>query len=199
MRIPAAKHAVETGLKERAIYNSLDQHVKPEEVASLRELGVQSSVLMAFDPRNAWPEGRLNILRGYEGQTGLLEAAKQAGLQKTLVDTAVLDVPSIGLASKATQLVKEECGLPTGCGPSNAVSTWKRVKMEYVFPAYTTCLASSAVVVLMAYADFVLYGPIEYAETVFPACAMTDAIIAYAARRLGTRTKTKDHPLFKIF
>jgi tetrahydromethanopterin S-methyltransferase subunit H len=48
-------------------------------------------------------------------------------------------------------------------------------------------------------ANFVLYGPIELSEVVFIACAMTDALIAYAAKKQGIVTKTKNHPLYKIF
>jgi tetrahydromethanopterin S-methyltransferase subunit H len=199
VRMSAMEHAIEAGLKDRAIYNSLDYHVKPEEISRLKELGVESSMLMAYNLRNLWPEGRLEILKGYEGQIGLLEAAEKAGIKNLLVDTAVLDVPSIGHAAKAIHLVKSECGLPAGCGPSNAVTTWKRVKKEYAPYAYPACLAGSSIVTMMMGANFVLYGPIEFAEVVYPPCAMTDAIIAYAARKLGTRTKAKDHPLFKIF
>jgi len=199
VRMPAMKHAVEVGLKDRAIYNSLDYHVKPEEVSMLKELNVESTVLMAYNPRNVWPEGRLEILRGYEGQMGLLEAAEKAGIRNLLVDTAVLDVPSIGHAAKAIYLVKSEHGLPTGCGPSNAIATWKRVKKEYKPFGYHACLAGSAIVNIMTYANFILYGPIEFAETVYPACAMTDAIIAYTARKLGIKPKVSNHPLFKIF
>jgi len=199
VRIPAMRHAVEAGMGDRAIYNSLDYNVKREEISRLGELGVRSSMLMAYNPKNVWPEGRIEILRGYQGQMGLLEAAEQAGVENILVDTAVLDVPSIGHAAKAIHLVKSEYGLPSGCGTSNAVTTWGRVRKEYSHHAYPACIAGSAIVTIMTYANFVLYGPIEFAETVFPACAMTDAIIAYAARKLGTRPKVKDHPLYKIF
>jgi tetrahydromethanopterin S-methyltransferase subunit H len=51
----------------------------------------------------------------------------------------------------------------------------------------------------MGGADFIFYGPIKYAEVAFPACAMTDAIIAYRAMRHGIRPKVKSHPLYKIF
>jgi tetrahydromethanopterin S-methyltransferase subunit H len=199
IRMPAMEHAIEAGLRDRAIYNSLDHHVKPEEISMLKELEVKSSMLMAYNPRNVWPEGRLEILKGYEGQVCLLEAAEKAGIKNLLVDTAVLDVPSIGHAAKAIHLVKDECGLPAGCAPSNAVTTWKRVKKEYAPYAYPACLAGSSIVTMMMGANFVLYGPIEFAEVVYPVCAMTDAIIAYAARKQGTRPKVKNHPLFKIF
>lgn len=199
VRIPATKHSIEVGLKDRIVYNSLDYQVKSGEIDSLKELSVKSSVLMAYNPRNVWASGRLDILRGYEGQMGLLEAAEKADVKNLLVDTAVLDVPSIGHAAKGIYLVKKEFGLPAGCGPSNAIAIWKRLKKEYTRHAYSASLAGSAIVNMMMCADFVLYGPIEFAEAVYPACAMTDAIIAYASRKLGTRPQVSNHPLFKIF
>ena len=49
VRLSAIKYAIEVGLKERAIYNSIDNHVSEEETSSLRDLGVESSVLMAYN------------------------------------------------------------------------------------------------------------------------------------------------------
>ena len=72
-------------------------------------------------------------------------------------------------------------------------------KGEFGPAAYNVCLGGSVVVTQMSGANFVLHGPVEFAEAAFPACAMTDAIIAYAAKRLGTTTKMPNHPLYKIF
>ena len=200
IRMPAVKHAVEIGLTERAIYNSIDFHVSDEEINFLRDCRVQNAVLMAFNAKKPWAEGRVDVLKGESGQKSLLEAAEEAGVQKVLVDTAVLDMPSIAICSKAIQLVKSEFGLPAGCGPANAVTTWKRVKKGEFGPhAYEVCSGGSGILTQMMGADFVMYGPIELSEVAFVACAMTDALIAYAARRLGIVTKTRNHPLYKIF
>ncbi len=199
VRIPVMRHLAETGLINRAIYNSIDYAIEPDEIASLKEIGAESSVLMAFNPRNVWTEGRMEILEGYDGQKGLLEAANEAGIHNILVDTAVLDVPSIGISARAVYIIKNEYGFPVGCGPPNAITTWKKAKKEMGPYAYNTCLAGSGIITQSLGANFVLYGPIEEAEAVFPACAMADAIIAYNARRLGIRQKTKNHPLLKIF
>ncbi|MEM2875514.1 MAG: hypothetical protein QXL67_00970, partial [Candidatus Bathyarchaeia archaeon] len=199
VRLSTIKYAVETGLRERAIYNSIDNHVSDEEIDALREVGVESSMLMSYNPRNVWAKGRLEILRGWEGQIGLLEAAEKAGIKKILVDTAVLDVPSIGIAASAIKIVKEELGLPAGCGPSNAITTWSRLKQEFSVHAYPSSLAGSALLNILMGANFVLYGPIKYADTVYPVCAMADAIVSYNARTLGIRPKVKNHPLYKIF
>jgi tetrahydromethanopterin S-methyltransferase subunit H len=199
IRLPAMKHACEVGLIDRAIYNSIDYNVKEEEITTLKEIGVKSSVVLAFNPQNVWPEGRLEILRGTPNKPGLLEAAAKAGIEKLLIDTAVLDVPSIGLALDAITLVKNEIGLPAGCATSNAITTWKKVKQEFSLIGYDVCTASAGVMTLTAGANFLLYGPIELANRVFPACAMADALIAYTGRRSGIKPRVSMHPLFKIF
>ncbi len=200
IRMPAMKHAVEIGLTERAIYNSIDFHVSNEENNFLKDCRVQNAVLMAFNPKKPWADGRVDVLKGESGQKGLLKAAEEAGVQKVLVDTAVLDMPSIAICSKAIQLVKSEFGLPAGCGAANAVTTWKRVKKGEFGPlAYEVCSGGSGILTQTMGANFLLYGPIELSETMFIACAMTDALIAYGARKLGIVTKTRNHPLYKIF
>jgi len=200
VRIPAIKHAFEIGLKDRAIYNSIDYTTGSEEVQALKKLGVVSSVVMAFNKKNPWPEGKVEILQGFPGQKGLLDVASEAGVKNILVDTAVIEIVGIGISARAIYLVKNQFGLPAGCGPANAITTWTKVKKGEFGPyAYNICLGGSAVVTQMMGANFVLYGPIELAEAAFPACAMTDTLIAYTAKRLGTTPKTKDHPLYKIF
>ena len=200
IRMPAMKHAVEIGLTERAIYNSIDFHVSNEENNFLKDCRVQNAVLMAFNPKKPWADGRVDVLKGESGQKGLLKVAEEAGLQKVLVDTAVLDMPSIAICSQAIRLVKSEFGLPAGCGAANAVTTWKRVKKGEFGPlAYEVCSGGSGILTQTMGANFLLYGPIELSETMFIACAMTDALIAYGARKLGIVTKTRNHPLYKIF
>lgn len=198
VRIPAIKHAVEIGLRERAIYNSIDYSVKEEEISSLREIGVKSTVALTYNPTNVWAEGRVDILRGTETQKSLLKAAEEAKIKNILVDTSVLDVPSISLASKAIQLIKSEFGLPAGCGPANAITTWKTAKKKLGPYAYDVCMATGAVITQMNGADFVLYGPIEFAERVFPACALIDALNTYYGRRMGIKPQVTEHPLAKI-
>jgi tetrahydromethanopterin S-methyltransferase subunit H len=200
VRLPAIKHAAEIGLAERAIYNSIDFHVTEEEIKVLKDCKVKNAVLMAFNPKKPWAEGRLDVIKGEPGQKGLLQAAEEAGVENILVDTAVLDMPSIGISAKAIYLVKNEFGLPAGCGPANAVTTWKRVKKGEFGPyAYEVCSGGSGILTQMMGANFVLYGPIELSEAAFISCAMTDALIAYVARRIGTTPKTRNHPLYKIF
>ena len=198
-RLAAMQYVSEVGLMDRAIYNSINCYVTDEELRSLKDLAVQNAVVLAFDPKNQTFDGRVSILKGYPGQRSLLSAAQDAGVSNVLVDTAVLDVLSIGTASRAIYSLKEEFGLPAGCGPANAMAIWKRLREGEFGPvAYKVCSGGSALFTQMMGANFVIHGPIELAEAAFPACAMTDAIIASEAKKLGTAIKAVNHPLYKI-
>jgi len=196
VRLPAVRHCIEVGLGERAIYNSIDENVREEEVEVLREEGLTAAVVLAFNSLDPRPEGRMALLRGSHGRSGLLDAASRAGVEKILVDVAVLDTPSIGASARTIHMVKSEFGLPAGCAPSNAVTAWKSLKLlgEY---ARSTCIASSHAILPAFGADFLLYGPIKYAEMVFPACAMVDAFMGYDARWRGIKPR-RSHPLYKV-
>lgn len=198
VKIAGIKYSREVGLDKRVVYNSINYRVNDEEIKALKENKVKAAIILTYNPRNVWPAGRIEILKGSSSQKGLLTIAEEAGVEKPLIDTAVLDVPGIGLATEAVFLVKEEFGLPCGGGPVNAVSEWKRVK-EFGAHAKNVCMANAATAMQYAGADFVLYGPIRKAEVIFPATAMADALIAYNARIHGTRLKTRNHPLLKIF
>jgi len=199
VRIPVVRHVAEVGLLDRAIYNSIDEHTGLDEVKALREIGVKSSMLLAFSMNKIWPEGRIDILKGYENKKGLIELAKESGVANVLVDTAVLDLASIGLAAKAVYLVKSEFGLPAGCSPSNASATWKRGKEKYGETAYQVCDSAVDVVIQLNGGDFILYGPIRKAGRVFPAIALIDGLIAYSNKRYGISPKVKNHPIYKVW
>ena len=197
-KLETVGHIKKTGLIDRVIYNSINYLSTPQELNALRDLGVQSCVVLAFDPKEPLG-GREAVLLGNSKQPGLLVAAEQAGIQNLLVDTAVLQVPSIGAAGKAIYAIKEKFGLPAGCAPENAISIWKKLKAgEFGPDARKVCLGASTLYTQMMGADFVIAGPINYADAVFPACAMADAIIGAEVQNLGVKISS-DHPLYKIF
>jgi tetrahydromethanopterin S-methyltransferase subunit H len=201
VRIEAMHHVSEVGLTDRAIYNSIMETPRQSEIDALKDLKVKSSIVLAFNARDMTPEGRIQVLKGGSGRTGLIDFAKQAGIQNILVDTAVLDVASIAFAARAIQLVREEFGLPAGCGPSNAITAWKKVKKGMMGPhAYTTTISGAALYTTMMGGNFVLYGPIEEAYAVFPAIGMIDAMTAYYAKReYRVRPDSAQHPMYKVF
>jgi tetrahydromethanopterin S-methyltransferase subunit H len=197
-KLQAVMHTREIGLIAKVIYNSINFLSTPQELQALKELGVKSAVVLAFDPKDP-SGGREAILSGSDKQPGLLAAAKDAGIENVLVDTAVLQVPSIGDAGKAICAIKEKFGLPAGCAPANAISIWKKLKEgEFGHEGRKVCLAASTLFTQMMGANFVIAGPIDYADVVFPPCAMADAIIASEAQKMGVKI-APNHPLYKIF
>jgi tetrahydromethanopterin S-methyltransferase subunit H len=199
VRLAGLKHSAEIGLLDRVVYNSITFHVSDEEINSLKNTGAKSAVLLGYNPGNIRPQGRVDLLRGKENTKGLLQQASDAGVQNILIDTAVLDVPSIGLAAEAIKLVKKEFGLPCGAGPLNAVLEWKRVA-ELGEDAKKTCAAAAVTAMVHAGASWVLYGPMCNSGLVFPAVAMVDSIIAFTLSRMRlTTVQAKNHPLYKIF
>ena len=48
-------------------------------------------------------------------------------------------------------------------------------------------------------ANYLMFGPAELAQWVFPAVAVTDTYIASAAADLGTRPVEETHPIYKAF
>ncbi len=192
-RLEAVRHFCGSDVMPRLIYNSIDEHCTDEEAATLRECGVKSAVLLALSSRAVRPADRLTLLRDC-----LLPAAERAGIENILVDTGVLDIPSVGWAAQAVRLVKEELGYPAGCAPANAIYLWHKLRAKGT-PAFEA--ASSVVVTLPQSlgANFVFYGPMRNAPWAYPAAAAMDAMIAYVGRLNGVRPVVKSHPLYRIF
>jgi len=199
VRIPAIKHAVETGLNSRALYNTVCAEVKPEELQVLHELKVKSAVILAFNPRKPTVDGRLEALAGTQEKPGLIQQTVEAGVQNILIDLSVLDVPDVGPAAKAVYLCKERFGYPAGCAPANAVDMWKKTK-AFTQSDFATSHASLLASTIVMGANFVMYGPTSRADISYQAVAVADAIVAYTMRQMyRTRPLTERHPLFKIF
>jgi tetrahydromethanopterin S-methyltransferase subunit H len=198
VKISVLSFLKEIGLNNKTVYNSINWHFNENEINALKKNDAKAAIILTYNPKNVWPAGRVQILKGDSSEKGLLKIARTAGIEKPLIDTAVLDVPSIGLAAEALVLIKKEFGLPCGGGPMNAISDWKRIE-EFGEHAKSVCMSNAVTAMQYAGANFILYGPIGNAEIVFPAAAMADALIAYKAKLHGVKPKTKNHPLFKIF
>ncbi|HID90649.1 TPA: tetrahydromethanopterin S-methyltransferase subunit H, partial [Candidatus Bathyarchaeota archaeon] len=160
--IAGLEHAEESGLVDRVVYNSLIPHHKPAEVEKIEEVGLDSAVLLALNMRDFTTRGRVSAIRE------LLPVARRAGIKKPLIDTCVMDIPTLGQACQAILQLKAEFGLPAGCGAHNAVSTWRGLRAKFGDEAVEPCTASANVVAAAVGADFILYGPIEAAPFTFP-------------------------------
>ena len=74
VRMFAAKYADEIGAGKLAVYNSVNASALPEEWEAIKQTDVDSAIVLAFNPTDVSPKGRLDILTvGGTGQEqGLL-------------------------------------------------------------------------------------------------------------------------------
>lgn len=191
VRLAGLRYAKETGLIDRIVYNSIIPETKPEELQEIKESKLECAILLAYNPTDFTSQGRVRTIKT------LISTANNVGIKKPLIDTCVLDVPTLGVASKALFQIKNETGLPVGAGTHNAIGTWRGLKKKMGKQAVTPCSVSAAIMAVAIGADFVLYGPIEDAQYFFPAVALVDAAYAQLLMEKGKRPDTK-HPLFKI-
>jgi len=191
IRIAGLNYVKEVGLKNPIIYNSLLPEYRKEELDKIKEAGVKNAVLLAFTTKEFTSEGRIKAIRN------LIPVTKEAGLEKLLIDTAVIDVPSLGMAYRAIYELKSEFGLPTGCGAHNAIGTWRGLRTKMGRQAMHPSMAVASAITLAAGADFVLYGPIEYSDYVFPTVALVDAAFGQLSIEKGKMPDAR-HPIFRI-
>ena len=162
VRIAGAKYASEVGLKKRVIYNSLMLESKTEEFQAIKENRVESAILLAYKRAIMTSEARVKTIKD------LLPKVEEAGATKLLLDTFVIDIPSLSMACRAMLDLKRELGLPSGCGAHNAISTWLGLKKRMGAQAVRPCAVTVNVTPVVLGADFILYGPIEDCKYVFP-------------------------------
>ncbi|MBS7611416.1 hypothetical protein KEJ27_04330 [Candidatus Bathyarchaeota archaeon] len=187
----------EVGLQESAVYNSINYMLTEEEVEAIGRTKLKAAIIQAFNPKNPYSTGMIQILRGTTEKDGLIARAFKAGIEKPLIFMPVLDVPSVGFAARGIYLAKEEFGMPTGTAPIGVVGKWSKAKglEENVKMA---CRGGALALTQTMGANFIIYGSIAKAKHVFPICAMIDVIIAYHARSMGIKLLVKNHPLYKV-
>ncbi len=202
IRIPTIKRLKEIGLSDQLIYNTIDPNASEEELEAIKESKISCAIGVAFHSRKLWPKDKLSLITGTEAEEGLLAKAERAGINKILIDTATLDIPSISINARTIHLIKEELGLPAGCGAHNALHTWNKVveyeKIDPNVKKIKNVLINS--LPQAAGANFILYGPITHCKYIFPMIAMNEAALTYNAMRLNKfRNVNKTGPLFTIF
>ena len=202
-RVAGAQRADESGLTERAIYNSINMAADKSELEALAETDINASIILGFNPMNATVDGKMAMWEnGDDGayEKGLLEVAADCGIDKFMMDTAVTPLgQGAGIAAKTSFAEKAKWGYPVGSGIHNVPSAWdwlRGYKKEHK-EAWPVCDIGSNIVQQMAGGDFVLFGPIENARLAFPACGMADIMIAEAAKDIGTEP-VEEHPINKL-
>ena len=193
-RMAAATLAKKMGLADNCLYNSVYKGVTDAELANLKDSGIKMSIVLADDPKDTTLEGKMNVI------VEALALADKGGITKPLIDTAIPAFePDMGTAVRTIPIMKEKYGHPVGLGSGNVVTTMGWVKANVAKEFRAGCRTSTNSIMQVAGANWLMIGPAEQAEYVFPAVAVTDSYIASAAGDLGTRPLEESHPIFKMF
>ncbi len=192
-RVPAMESLREIGLLDRAILNSIDEATTDENLEKLREIKVKNAILLTFGNRYIFPKKKIKFLKEV-----LIPKAQKAGIENYIVDTAVLDLPSISINFETTQMIKRVTGLPVGFSPANVIYAWNFIKK------YGESVRYSSIASLMAYSaaagsDFILFGPIKYAKWVIPAVSLISGVNSYYRKRVLRKPISERGPLKVIF
>lgn len=191
VRLAGLKYVAEHGLADRAVYNSIQPEVQDDELAAIRDAGVESAVILLYYLLDFTASGKLTALKE------LAPRARDAGIKKLIVDTCVLDLATLGQCCQAVYDIKDQLGLPAGGGVHNAVAMWKGLKTKMGEQAVEPCVAAASASAVTIGADFTLYGPVEDAKYVFPAVAMMDTALSQLVMEKGGQPD-KDHPRFRV-
>ena len=199
VRAFAAGLVSELGYADKVIYNSISLATAEDEAKAVRDSEVDSAILLAYNPAEPGVDGSLKVLEtgGSVVEKGLIPLARELGFTNLLIDPGVVPLGSgAGAALRFSVVAKARLGLPVGSGIHNAVSTWSWLR-DKEMTARKCCDAAAAAMQLLSTADFLLYGPIENADFIFPAAAMADILIAEAARDLDVESAAV-HPLHRL-
>lgn len=195
VKVETLKELDNRSLLSRVIYNSIHVGVTEEEKAALMLHTPAMGILVAFNPKDKSPDGKIEVLENgaHLIDHGLFDIAKKCGINKVLVDTAALAPGDYsGAAIAALPVVKEEFGLPSGCAIHNVVekSSWLK---EFPSAKPVVDQASNMNIPLFG-GDFLLFGPMEFASIVLPMIAWQDILVSEYAEGYFGISPSSDHP-----
>jgi tetrahydromethanopterin S-methyltransferase subunit H len=193
-RVAAAELVKNMGLQDRCLYNSVYKGVRDAELEKLKESGIKMSIVLADNPKDNSLEGKMQVLEE------ALALAEKGGITKPLIDTAIPAFePDMGTAVIAIPKVKEKYGHPTGLGTGNVVTTMGWVKAHFAKEFRLGTRTATNAVMQTVGANWLMFGPVEQSDYVFPAVAIVDTYVAAAMGELGITPLHDQHPAYKIF
>jgi tetrahydromethanopterin S-methyltransferase subunit H len=195
VRMETVKWAYEAGLSDRIINNSIYRHVKEKELENLKDCKIKASIVLCDTPEDESTSARLNIL------PTILDMADNAGIEGALIDTSM---PAwgigVGAGVKSIYLVKEQFGDrgAVGTGIGNVTDTLGWIKGNFGKEIRKPTAAAQNAILPIVGADWIMFGPIEFAEFLFPVIAVIDTYVLTATAEIGTQPAIEGmHPLFK--
>lgn len=204
-RITGVRYAAEVGLIDRLIFDSITYETTEDEIEAINDSKVKSAIIQSFNPKDPRPIGALRILEEGESRSpkikeGLLKLASDIGIENKLILTSALDVAGLGcITASSIYTLKSKLGLPCGAPPVGIVGRWFNKLKEFEEYAKGACRACAVTLCQVMGADYIMYGSIEKAEHIFPACGMIDGIIAFhMMKTYKIKPLTKNHPAYKM-
>ena len=191
-RIRAIEYCDESGLSERAIYNSINLSMKENEKDTLKNSSLNMAVALGWSPRATTLPDRMETIKD------VLTLSESIGIEKVLVDPATMPVGAgYGLEYRTTLAVKSELGLPTCLGPHNAPSAWRFIRQSGLDDesTQTAALVASTVAAQLFATDAVMYGSMIHTKEVFTSVALISNAMASAIAE-ANRALDIDRPLF---
>ncbi|MFW9927591.1 MAG: hypothetical protein ACFFDM_12640 [Candidatus Thorarchaeota archaeon] len=176
-RVRAIEYCEESGLADRAIYNSINLSMKDEEKETLKQSSLKMAVVLGWSPRATSLPERMDTIRD------VLTLSESLGITKVIVDPATMPVGAgYGLEHRTTIAVKSELGLPTCLAPHNAPSAWRFIRQKGIDDARTqiaTIVAATVAAQLFA-TDAIMFGSLYHSKEVFASVALIANAMAAA-------------------
>ena len=185
-------YANDSGFIDRVVLNSLTPETTDDFFEIVRDTNLQNVILLTFNSASM-----LSARKRTEVADNLIQKTLNAGVSQIMIDTGVMDLPSLGIACKTQQLLKSKYGYPVGSGAHNAYSTWAGLERKFGKQAKKPALVGTNLMPVSLGADFVLIGPAKDAYLVYPSVAMVD--VALSGMYIEERKRPeKPHPRYLI-
>jgi len=128
----ACKYVTDVGLAHRAIYNSINGSILPDNIEALKNSDVDAAIVLAFNPADPSVPGREKVLveGGVAGQAkGMIPIAEECGIKRPILDTAATPL-GLGSGSAYREILacKAIHGYPTGGAYHNMTVAWTWLK-----------------------------------------------------------------------
>ncbi|MHA1965297.1 MAG: tetrahydromethanopterin S-methyltransferase subunit H family protein [Candidatus Thorarchaeota archaeon] len=186
------RYAKDSGFLDRVIINSLTPESKDGLFDVVKETGLSNALLLTFNSASL-----ASSSKRVELADTLILRAHAAGVSNILIDTGVMDLPTLGIACKTQHILKDKYGYPVGSGAHNAVSTWVGLVPKFGKDAKKPAMVGSSLMPVSLGADFVLMGPAKDAPIVYPSVAMIDVALSGILIEERIRPE-KPHPRYLI-
>ncbi len=193
VRIAGLKKAAELKILDRSVFASLTEDTEDEEIEALGRYKPAGIMILANDISDLSAEGACAMIDSH-----FHPILQEIGCDVPIVDLGVMDAPSIGLAMRGIEGVRERFGYPAGCAFSNAFPQWTgldRLGREWVNVSLGAALAACR----CFGGDFLHYGIIEKARLAAHALGSVETFLGFAAQELDGHTLPEGHSLLKMF